>query len=62
MLTKKPLCRTCRQRPACCRGACRPCYLAHRLAVHRGEATWQELEAAGVTVPDGRRGRKGGAP
>ncbi len=54
MPVEKPMCRTCRQQPARTRGACRRCYLAHKLSVHRGDTTWRALEAAGLTLPDGR--------
>ncbi len=60
MGTTMSLCRTCRQRPTHARGACRPCYLAHKLSVHRGDTTWRQLEASGLTLPDGRGSSMGG--
>jgi hypothetical protein len=52
-----PQCQTCRKRsPLLTRGVCRSCYIHFRLAVARGETTWEELERSGLTLPAGKRG------
>lgn len=42
-------------RPAKIRGVCLRCYQRHIHAIHRDQATWQSLEAAGLVAPDRRR-------
>ena len=46
-------------RPPALRGVCRACYISHRRAITRGEATWEQLERAGVTRAPRSREERG---
>lgn len=40
------------EREARTRGVCAACYGSHRIAVGRGETTWDELAKAGLVLPE----------